>query len=257
MLIVLSPAKTLDWTTPRKTKTHTTPRKLDQSSELIEILREYDTEALRSLMKVSEKIALLNIDRYQEFETPFNEENARQALLAFDGDSYTGFELEEYDEDDFSYAQEHLRILSGLYGLLRPLDLIQPYRLEMGTKLKNTKGKDLYSFWGDELQEMLMKDINAQGDDILVNLASNEYFKSLVPKTLPCRVIQPVFKEYKKGTYKMIALYAKRARGMMANYIIRNRIEDPEDLKNFEETGYAFDEANSTDEQFVFLRKSS
>ena len=149
MLIVLSPAKTLDWTTPRKTKTHTTPRKLDQSSELIEILREYDTEALRSLMKVSEKIALLNIDRYQEFETPFNEENARQALLAFDGDSYTGFELEEYDEDDFSYAQEHLRILSGLYGLLRPLDLIQPYRLEMGTKLKNTKGKDLYSFWGD------------------------------------------------------------------------------------------------------------
>lgn len=254
MLIVISPAKTLDYETPPVTKTYTKPGFLKQSQQLINILRNYSALDLAELMKLSMKLAELNFDRYHDWKTPFTTKNAKQAALAMKGDVYTGLDAESLSQDDLVFAQDHLRILSGLYGVLRPLDLMQPYRLEMGTKLPNEQGKDLYAFWGTTITETLNKALAKQGDDVLINLASNEYFKSVKPKLIKGRLITPQFKEQKNGGYKMIGVYAKKARGLMSRFIIENRLSDPESIKDFDVEGYAYNEAQSKADQWVFSR---
>ncbi|MCU7916384.1 MAG: peroxide stress protein YaaA [Candidatus Thiodiazotropha sp. (ex Gloverina cf. vestifex)] len=254
MLIVISPAKTLDYETPPVTKTHTKPAMLKQSQQLIDNLRNYSALDLAELMKLSMKLSELNFDRYHDWRTPFTTKNAKQAALAMKGDVYTGLDAESLEEDDLKFAQQHLRILSGLYGVLRPLDLMQPYRLEMGTKLPNEQGKDLYAFWGEGITQAINKALKTQGDDILVNLASNEYYKSIKPKLVKGRIITPQFKEKKNGTYRMIGVYAKKARGLMSRYIIENRLDDPEQIKGFKTDGYRFSKQQSKDDQWVFIR---
>lgn len=254
MLIVISPAKTLDYTTPPVTKTYTKPGFLKQSQQLIDNLRNYSALDLAELMKLSIKLAELNFDRYQDWKPPFTPKNAKQAVLAMKGDVYTGLDAETLSEEDLAYAQQHLRILSGLYGVMRPLDLMQPYRLEMGTRLPNEQGKDLYSFWGSSITEALNKALKQQRDDVLINLASNEYFKSVKPKLLKGRILTPQFKELKHGTYKMIGVYAKQARGLMSRYIIQHRLSEPEAIKQFDLEGYAFNDNLSHNDQWVFTR---
>jgi len=255
MLIVISPAKTLDYETPAKTKVFTTPDYLDQSQRLINRLRNFSSLDISDLMKVSAKIADLNFDRYEAWKKPFTQKNAKQAVLAFKGDVYTGLNAETFKADDFKFAQNHLRVLSGLYGLLRPLDLMQPYRLEMGTKLKTDEGKNLYEFWGSDITEGLNKQLKKIKSDILINLASNEYFKAVKPKELNAEIITPAFKEFKNGEYKMIGIYAKKARGLLSRYIIQNKLSDPEDLKSFNEEGYRFNKTLSKGNNWVFTRK--
>ncbi|GAB3525710.1 peroxide stress protein YaaA [Photobacterium alginatilyticum] len=255
MLIVVSPAKTLDYESPLATQTYTQPALTEHAAELIEVCRELTPMDIASLMKVSDKIAGLNAARFAEWQPEFTTENARQAILAFKGDVYTGLAAETLTEEGFAYAQQHLRMLSGLYGLLRPLDLMQPYRLEMGTKLANPRGTNLYQFWGDIITDKLNAALAEQGDKILVNLASNEYFKSVKPKKLDAQLITPVFKDCKNGNYKVISFYAKKARGMMARYIIDNKINSVEDLKQFDVAGYYFVPAESTDKELVFKRE--
>ncbi|WP_064605872.1 peroxide stress protein YaaA [Photobacterium sp. J15] len=255
MLIVVSPAKTLDYESPLATKNYTLPELTDHSAELIEVCRELTPADIATLMKVSDKIAGLNAARFAEWQPEFTMENARQAILAFKGDVYTGLEAETMSEEDFVYAQQHLRMLSGLYGLLRPLDLMQPYRLEMGSKLANSRGSNLYQFWGEIITDKLNQALAEQGDKLLVNLASNEYFKAVKPKTLDAQVITPVFKDCKNGTYKVISFYAKKARGMMARYILDNRVESVEALKQFDVAGYYFVPAESTESELVFKRE--
>ena len=254
MLIVISPAKTLDYDTPPVTRTHTKPAMLKQSKQLIDILRDYSALDLAELMKLSMKLAELNFDRYHDWQTPFTAKNAKQAALAMKGDVYTGLDAESMTAEDFAFAQDHLRILSGLYGVLRPLDLMQPYRLEMGTKLPNDQGPDLYSFWGDRITQAINKAVKAQGDDVLVNLASNEYYKSIRSKQVQGRIITPQFKEKKNGSYRMIGVFAKRARGLMSRYIIEHRLQDPEAIKGFQTDGYRFSQQQSKDDQWVFVR---
>ena len=255
MLIVISPAKTLDYETVPKTKVFTTPDYLDRSQQLINRLRSFSSLDLSDLMKVSAKIADLNFDRYESWKKPFTVKNAKQSILAFKGDVYTGLDAESFKADDFKFAQNHLRVLSGLYGLLRPLDLMQPYRLEMGTKLKTDVGKNLYEFWGSDITEGLNKQLKKIKSDYLINLASNEYFKSVKPKELNAEIITPAFKEFKNGDYKMIGIYAKKARGMLSRYIIQNKLSDPEDIKLFNEDGYRFNKTLSKGNDFVFTRK--
>ena len=255
MLIVISPAKTLDYETPPKTKVFTTPDYLGQSQQLINRLRNFSSLDISDLMKVSAKIADLNFDRYESWKKPFTVKNAKQAILAFKGDVYTGLDAESFKADDFKFAQNHLRVLSGLYGLLRPLDLMQPYRLEMGTKLKTDSGKNLYEFWGSDITDGLNKQLKKIKSDYLINLASNEYFKSVKPKELNAEIITPAFKEFKNGEYKMIGIYAKKARGMLSRYIIQNKLSDPEDIKSFSEDGYRFNKTLSKGNNFVFTRK--
>ncbi|PSV26018.1 MULTISPECIES: peroxide stress protein YaaA [unclassified Photobacterium] len=255
MLIVVSPAKTLDYESPLVTSTYTLPELTDHSAELIDVCRELTPMDIASLMKVSDKIAGLNAARFAEWQPQFTQDNARQAILAFKGDVYTGLAAETMTEQQFAYAQQHLRMLSGLYGLLRPLDLMQPYRLEMGTKLANPRGTNLYQFWGDIITDKLNQALVEQGDDILINLASNEYFKSVKPKKLNAQLITPVFKDCKNGNYKVISFYAKKARGMMARYILDNQITSIEALKEFDTAGYYFVEAESTAKEFVFKRE--
>ncbi|MCW8330090.1 peroxide stress protein YaaA [Photobacterium sp. SDRW27] len=255
MLIVVSPAKTLDYESLLVTQTYTLPELAEHSAELIEVCRQLTPMDIASLMKVSDKIAGLNAARFAEWQPEFTPDNARQAVLAFKGDVYTGLAAETMSEDDFAYAQKHLRMLSGLYGLLRPLDLMQPYRLEMGTKLANPRGTNLYQFWGDIITDKLNSALEEQGDKVLVNLASNEYFKSVKPKQLDAQLITPVFKDCKNGNYKVISFYAKKARGMMARYIIENKIESVEALKQFDVAGYYFVPAESTDKELVFKRE--
>jgi len=209
---------------------------------------------LREMMSISENIANLNVERFKNFTTPFTTKNARQAIFAFKGDVYSGFELASFNEDDYTYAQDHLRILSGLYGCLRPLDLIQPYRLEMKTKLKNARGENLYQFWDERITRSINKELKKQKEPVLVNLASNEYFKAVKPKLLEGRLLNINFKETKAGKTRVVAIFAKRARGMMADYIIRNRIERSEDLKKFKLGGYQFDKDLSDDRQWTFER---
>jgi hypothetical protein len=254
MLIVISPAKTLDYETPPVTKTRTKPAMLKQSQQLIDILRNYSALDLAELMKLSMKLADLNFERYHDWQTPFTSKNAKQALLAMKGDVYTGLDAESLTEADFDFVQQHLRILSGLYGLLRPLDLMQPYRLEMGTKLPNPRGNDLYSFWGESITQAINKALKTQGDDILINLASNEYYKSIKPKLIAGRIITPQFKQKKNGSYRIIGIFAKRARGLMSRYIIDNRLQDPETLKGFTTDGYRFSKQQSKGDQWVFVR---
>lgn len=255
MLIVVSPAKTLDYESPLATTTYTQPELTEHASELIEVCRELTPMDIASLMKVSDKIAGLNAARFAEWQPAFTPDNARQAILAFKGDVYTGLAAETMSEEDFAYAQQHLRMLSGLYGLLRPLDLMQPYRLEMGTKLANPRGTNLYQFWGSIITDKLNTALAEQGDNILVNLASNEYFKAVKLKQLDGQVITPVFKDCKNGQYKVISFYAKKARGMMARYIIDNKVDSVEGLKQFDVAGYYFVPEESTDKELVFKRE--
>lgn len=253
MLIVISPAKTLDYETAPITDVYSQPAYLDQSDVLIERLRTLSVQDVAGLMKLSDKLASLNVARYESWSRPFTPDNAKQALLAFKGDVYTGLDAESLSSDDLAFAQSHLRILSGLYGLLKPLDLMQPYRLEMGTRLDNVRGKDLYAFWGTRLTEALNHELGGP-EPVLVNLASNEYFKSVKPKQLDARLITPVFKDWKNGQYKMISFYAKKARGLMTRYIIQNRIKDPERIKDFDLEGYRFAESMSEGDTWTFIR---
>jgi cytoplasmic iron level regulating protein YaaA (DUF328/UPF0246 family) len=253
MLIVLSPAKSLDFETPVKTKLSTTPRFLDRSAQLIDKLRMLSPAALSELMDLSDALAVLNVGRYASWTG--QDEHARQAVLAFDGDVYAGLEARSLKPKQLDYAQQHVRILSGLYGLLRPFDLIEPHRLEMGTRLANGHGKDLYAFWGDAITDLLRADIEEQGAEALVNLASEEYFKSVRPKLLGVPVITPVFEDYKNGRYKIISFFAKRARGMMARYAALKGVTNPEKLKKFDLDGYAFVKGESTDTTWLFRRR--
>lgn len=253
MLMVISPAKNLDYESPLATKTYTQPQFLDDACELIDQLKPLEPHQVSNLMGISEKLGQLNAERYQTWHTPFTPKNARQAVLAFNGDVYTGLEAASFGEDDFEFAQKHLRILSGLYGILRPLDLMQPYRLEMGTRFENSRGKDLYAFWGNKLTNALNDELADEGQ-MLINLASNEYFKSINKQALNARIITPQFKDWKNGQYKMISFYAKKARGLMCAYAIKNRINTPEDLKGFDVAGYRFSDEQSNGDNWVFLR---
>jgi len=254
MLTVISPAKTLDYDTPPVTERFTLPRHLDHSQELIEQLRAMSPAQISELMHLSDKLAGLNAARFGSWTPAFTPENAKQALLAFKGDVYTGLDAQTLTEDDLSYAQDHLRMLSGLYGLLRPLDLMQPYRLEMGTKLANARGKDLYAFWGTRISEWLNEALAEQGDDVLLNLASNEYFSAVKRSALKARVINVDFKDLKNGQHKIISFYAKKARGMMSRFVIEERISDPTQLKQFDVQGYYYSAEQSKAEHLVFLR---
>ena len=254
MLTVISPAKTLDFETPPVIARHTQPQYLDHSQELIQQLRELSPAQISELMHLSDKLAGLNAARFGSWTPAFTPDNAKQALLAFKGDVYTGLDAERLGEADFSYAQDHLRMLSGLYGLLRPLDLMQPYRLEMGTKLANARGKDLYAFWGTRISEWLNEALADQGDDILLNLASTEYFSAVKRSVLNARVINTEFRDWKNGQYKIISFYAKKARGMMSRFVIQERISDPEQLKQFDVQGYRFSAELSRPDNLVFLR---
>lgn len=254
MLITLSPAKTLDLSPQRLTTVYTTPGRLSDSRELVERLREFPLEELGSLMGISERLARLNYQRFVDWDTPFAPGAAKQAILAFQGDVYQGLDAASLSAEDLDYAQDHLRILSGLYGVLRPLDLMLPYRLEMGTRLSNGRGKNLYEFWGDLITDVLSVALEAQGDDLLVNLASNEYFKAVRPKRLRGRILTPAFKEGKAGKYRVIGVFAKKARGLMSRYIIQNRLSEPEALKRFDAEGYAFNPGLSSETEWAFTR---
>lgn len=259
MLILISPAKTLDFETPSKSSRFSQPAFLADTETLVEQLRTLSAAEISSLMKISIKLGELNAGRYQTWQPAFDDNNAKQALLAFQGDVYQGLNADSFNQADFDFAQEHLRILSGLYGILRPLDLIQPYRLEMGTKLahaklKNLSASTLYDFWQDKLAQSINQQLNKLNQKIIVNLASNEYFKAVKPKILTGEIVTPVFKDWKNDKYKIISFYAKKARGMMSAYIIKNRIEKTEDLKNFNDGGYIFNKELSDDSNLVFTR---
>jgi cytoplasmic iron level regulating protein YaaA (DUF328/UPF0246 family) len=254
MLMVISPAKTLDFETPPTTARYTQPQYLDHSQELITQLRELTPAQISELMHLSDKLAGLNAARFGSWNPAFTPDNAKQALLAFKGDVYTGLDAETLNEGQLDYAQDHLRMLSGLYGLLRPLDLMQPYRLEMGTRLPNARGKDLYAFWGTRISEWLNHALAEQGDDLLLNLASTEYFSSVKRSALHARVIDTEFKDLKNGQYKIISFYAKKARGMMSRFVISERINDPEQLKAFDTQGYRYSAEQSSPDKLVFLR---
>ncbi|WP_185233638.1 peroxide stress protein YaaA [Teredinibacter franksiae] len=254
MLIVISPAKNLDYETPTPTKKHTKAALLDDASELMVGLKELSPQGVSSLMGISDKLGVLNYDRFQQWSLPFNASNARQAVLAFKGDVYVGLDAYSFDEQAFAFAQQHLRILSGLYGVLKPLDLMQPYRLEMGTSFANERGANLYQFWGDNIVLLLNKQLKKLGTQTLVNLASNEYFKSVDKTKLSASIITPVFKDWKNGQYKIISFFAKKARGRMSAYIIKNGITDPMKLKGFDWDGYRYNSAMSDGGELVFTR---
>ena len=255
MIFIISPAKKLDLSEEtRFTQNYSLPAHLEDTQVLVKSLARMKEKKIGELMGISPKLAALNYDRYQSFSLPFTPDNAKQALMCFKGDVYLSFNLEDYQEAEFAFAQKHLRILSGLYGLLKPLDLIQPYRLEMGTKMKNRRGKDLYAFWGDRITKALNEALEESGSSLLVNLASNEYFKSVKPKKLKGKIITPVFKDDRNGQLKSIFLYAKQARGAMCDFAIREKVTEPEQLKAFTGMGYAYHDALSTEDQWVFTR---
>jgi cytoplasmic iron level regulating protein YaaA (DUF328/UPF0246 family) len=264
MLMVVSPAKNLDFESPLPTDEFTQPQMLNDAKKLVKTCKKLAPSDLASLMHISDKLSILNAERFSSFTTPFTPENARQSIFAFNGDVYAGLEAKSLSEDDIQFAQKHLRILSGLYGLLRPLDLMQPYRLEMGTKLENARGNSLYEFWGNSITKELNKalidnaeDSTQNSNDILINLASNEYFSSVKKKLLKATIITPHFKDEKNGKYKIISFYAKKARGLMARYIIENKITSVSELKSFDSAGYVFNEAESTATDLVFKRAES
>ncbi len=255
MLILVSPAKTLDYDNPAAVSEYSLPQFLEHSSELIQVCRDLTPANIASLMKVSDKIAGLNAARFAEWQPDFTPENAKQALYAFRGDVYTGLGADSLAPETVARAQQHLRILSGLYGLLRPLDLMQAYRLEMGTSLANPRGNNLYAFWGNIITDAINQALAQQGDDIVVNLASNEYFKAVKTKQVDGRIITPVFKDCKKGQYKVISFYAKKARGMMARYLLEQEEQSLERLRAFNSAGYYYSEAESSTDTPVFLRE--
>lgn len=254
MLMVISPAKTLDYSVRTLTEHYSLPEHLDDAAVLIEQLRALSPAEIASLMKLSDKLAGLNVARYAAWSPETTWENARQALLAFRGDVYTGLDADSFTPEDLRFAQQHLRILSGLYGVLRPLDLMQPYRLEMGTRLANARGRDLYAFWGPRISQWLNQALEAQGDRVLLNLASNEYFSAVQRQVLDARIIDTEFRDLSHGQYKIISFHAKRARGLMARYVIRQRLSDPDALRAFDLTGYRYSAGHSTPDKLVFLR---
>ena len=249
MLAIISPSKTQDFSSCH-VKTFSKSRQLPQTQELVRLLKDKTESQISKLMMLSDKLSKLNFDRFQAFKTPFSLDNAKQALLAFKGDVYNGIDAPSLSLEDLNFAQNNVRMISGLYGVLRPLDLIQPYRLEMGTKLSNKNGSNLYDYWGNKISKVL----NDDEQDLIINLASNEYFKSIDIKILKAQTLDIVFKEKKNNTYKVIGIYAKRARGLMVNYIIRNRITEPKVLKNFSDEGYQYDDMLSSDSSWVFTR---
>jgi cytoplasmic iron level regulating protein YaaA (DUF328/UPF0246 family) len=255
MLIVISPAKTLDYKTTAPVASYSQANYLVKAKVLIDKLRQYSPAEIAQLMKISDPLAVLNVGRFSQWQLPFTAENSKQAIFTFMGDVYEGIGAYSLSVDALHYAQQHLRILSGLYGLLRPLDLIQAYRLEMGTKLANPQGKDLYAFWGNTLSEGLNAHLAAIGSDTLVNLASEEYFKAVKPHTLQAKVITPVFEDYKNGQYKVISFYAKRARGLMARFALMHQVNHVQALKTFNSEGYAFEPSASDATHWVFRRK--
>ena len=256
MLTILSPAKTLDYETPSPMTQFSTPAFLEDSRKLIHLLRDMTAEEIGGLMKISPQLAELNTERFRQWKPPFTPDNAKQSLFAFRGDVYTSLDAGSLSSQKVTFAQNHLRILSGLYGLLRPLDLMQPYRLEMGTRLANLRGRNLYDFWGDSLSEALNTELSGHENKTLINLASNEYFRVIRPAKLKARVVTPVFKEFKGDGYRVIGLFAKKARGMMARFIIREGLDKPDGLKDFSESGYRFKPDLSTDNDWVFTRKN-
>ena len=255
MLIFLSPAKSLDYKTPPHVATYTLPAYLKQSETLIKQLRKLSPADIANLMHLSDPLAQLNFGRYAEWSLPFSPENAKQAVLAFDGDVYDGLAAKDLSADDLDFAQKQVRILSGLYGILKPLDLMQPYRLEMGTKFANKAGKDLYAFWGERLLAAINAELAEMPRPVTVNLASEEYFKAAVGRKINGVVIQPVFEDWKNGQYKIISFYAKRARGLMTRYAVVNRLTEPEGLKEFDYDGYAFEPSVSDEKSWVFRRR--
>lgn len=257
MLTVISPAKTLDFESPVTPVKATQPHFLEEAAQLNRELKKLRAADLAELQAISGNLAELNYQRNISWSPPFNRQNARQAIFAFTGDVYTGLDVARFSKADLEYAQKHLRILSGLYGLLKPLDLIQPYRLEMGTNLPNPAGKNLYAFWDDRITRALNKAIKAGGQELLVNLASQEYFAAVKPEILKAKVITPVFLDYKNGNYKIISFFAKKARGRMAAWILQNRLTSLDDLKQFSEMGYQFSADQSSANELVFLRSQA
>ncbi len=259
-MIVVSPAKSLDFESPLATKKFSEPTMLDRSAELVSVMAKKSPDQIGQMMSISPALAELNFERFQEWDPPFTPANARPALLAFSGDVYLGMDApNSFSERDFTHAQKTLRILSGLYGLLRPLDLIQPYRLEMGSRVKTNAGSDLYHYWGSDIAEALNADIEASpGSNTLINLASNEYFGAVDQATLAHPIVSPAFLDGKDGAdYKIVSFFAKRARGVMSAWIIQNRIKSPRALRDFDGMGYRFDPDRSTKARPVFLRESS
>ncbi len=259
MLILISPAKTVDFETPARISRCSQPEFVSDTQVLVKQLQRLSAPELASLMKISDKLGKLNASRYQTWQPKSDRINAKQALLAFQGDVYQGMNVDRFEAEDFDFAQEHLRILSGLYGVLRPLDLIQPYRLEMGTKLAHSKLQDLsvntlYEFWQNKLAQGINRQLEKLESKTIVNLASNEYFQAVKPKLLTGNIITPVFKDWKNDQYKIISFYAKKARGMMAAYIIKHRLENIEAIQDFSEAGYSYSAEMSQDHNLVFLR---
>jgi cytoplasmic iron level regulating protein YaaA (DUF328/UPF0246 family) len=256
MLFLLSPAKSLDYETPLPDQPHTAPLFVKQSKVLIDVLRTQSPQQISELMDLSDKLSSLNVARYQAWSTRATQKNARQAALAFDGDVYGGLDARSLGADDLAWAQDHVCILSGLYGVLRPLDLMQPYRLEMGTRLANPLGKDLYQYWGAQLLEYLNKRLRTDASPVVVNVASQEYFKAVDRKALKAPVVECVFQEYKNGQYKVISFMAKRARGLMVRYATQHRLVQPEQLRAFDAEGYRWDAKASKPDTLVFRRKT-
>ena len=255
MLIFLSPAKSLDYQTPAQVATHTQPAFLKQAETLVKQLRKLSPADLADLMSISDPLALLNFNRFADWKRPFTPENAKQAVLAFDGDVYDGLAAKTLSPDDLDLSQRHVRILSGLYGILKPLDLMQPYRLEMGTRFANAAGKDLYAFWGETLLAAINGELAGMPRPVAVNLASEEYFKAAVARKIKGQVIQPVFEDWKSGRYRIITFFAKRARGLMTRYAVVNRLDEPEGLKDFDYDGYAFAPEASDERTWLFRRR--
>ena len=254
MLIVVSPAKSLDFETKARTRRFTEPQYLEESTQLVGQLQKLSPEDFSELMHISSDLGELNHMRYANWHTPFDLKNSKQAIFAFKGDVYIGLEAEKFSTADLNFAQKHLRILSGLYGLLRPLDLMQPYRLEMGSQFRNNKGKNLYEFWDSQLTENLNELLEEDKKPVLINLASKEYFSAIKPKCLNAKIISPVFKDFSNGQYKIVSFFAKKACGYMTAYIVQNRIKNPEKLKEFDVDGYWYSEKDSTPMRPVFLR---
>lgn len=257
MLILLSPAKTLDMETPSRVDEPSQPDFMTESGQLVSSLRRYSKNTLGDLMKISESLAELNLERFQAWQPPFDVTNARPAIQAFRGDVYIGLDADSLKSQDLEFAQQHLRILSGLYGVLRPLDLIQAYRLEMGTSLKTRRGRNLYQFWGERITQSLNDKLQGMEQAAVINLASNEYFKSVKPKQLAAPLITPVFKDEKNGDYKVISFFAKKARGAMARHLIVSRARERAAVESFDSLGYRFDASQSTADKPVFLRSEN
>ncbi len=255
MLLLLSPAKSLDYDTPAEGVPHTLPQFVSQSAELIEVLKHKTPVQISELMDLSDNLAALNVARYEVWRPKFTAKNSKQAVLAFNGDVYDGLEAKSLKPKDLEWAQDHVCILSGLYGVLRPLDWMQPYRLEMGTALNNLRGKNLYQFWGASIAQHLNSQLAKDKTPVVINLASQEYFKAVDQKVLKARVIECVFEEYKGGKYKVISFFAKRARGLLARYAIQKHIQNPEKLKEFNLEGYAYAAAESDVNRWVFRRR--